>query len=171
MCGTTTHLVINEPKGQKYDHAKIWKINIISSAWVYDSIKEQYCLPEKKYALTDNQTSTPTESKVVSKTKGSLKDIDLSVIGASNISLSTNLKRDDRNETVKFINDTENERTQMNSSLNNTTIVNGFTNAFQNKASSLARQSNVGVTKTSSSADMLKELNSLGKVYFASSLR
>ena len=126
VCGTTTHLVINEPKGQKYDHAKIWKINIVSSAWVYDSIKEQYCLPEKKYAFADNQTSTPTstDSRIVHKTKGTsgLSDIDVSVIGRSDASLLVNHKKD-TNHSLKTINDTENnEKTQLSMSVNSTTI-------------------------------------------------
>ena len=129
VCGTTTHLVINEPKGQKYDHAKIWKINIVSAAWVYDSIKEQYCLPEKKYAFADNQTSTPTstDSRIVHKTKGSasgLSDIDVSVIGRpADASLLVNHKTRDTNQSLKTINDTENnEKTQLSLSVNSTTI-------------------------------------------------
>ena len=97
VCGTTTHLISNEAKGQKYDHAKMWKINIVKSTWVYDSIKANYCLPEKDYPLPDNQTSTPTESRIVHKSKNNLADIDVSVIGGASTSLSAATKKQDEN--------------------------------------------------------------------------
>jgi NAD-dependent DNA ligase len=63
ICGTTTHLISNEPKGTKYQYAKLWKINVVKSAWAYDSKKAHYCLPEKNYQLeSSNHTSTPTDS-------------------------------------------------------------------------------------------------------------
>lgn len=52
--------------GAKYEFAKKWRINIVKSDWLYDSIEKGYCLEEKEFSLTDNsetkaevKTSTP----------------------------------------------------------------------------------------------------------------
>lgn len=52
--------------GAKYEFAKKWRINIVKSDWLYDSIEKGYCLEEKQFSLTDNsetkaevKTSTP----------------------------------------------------------------------------------------------------------------
>ena len=55
--GQTTHLVINEPKGDKYRFAKSWKMSIVSLKWIYDSIEAKYCLPEKKYEFDANNSN------------------------------------------------------------------------------------------------------------------
>lgn len=60
VCGTTTHLVANEPTGNKYIHAKSWKVKVVKFAWVTDSVKAKYCMEEKKYELEDTNSSTPT---------------------------------------------------------------------------------------------------------------
>ncbi|RNA05040.1 DNA topoisomerase 2-binding 1 [Brachionus plicatilis] len=142
VCGTTTHLVLNEPKGTKYDHAKLWKINVVKSEWIYESIKAGYCLPEKDFILvSENQTSTPSESRILpSKTK-KIPDIDLSVINHLN---NTNAN------STKFVNETEN-RTGLNQStsmlLNNTAA------------------STKNCTKPMSNySDLVKELSSIGKI-------
>ncbi|XP_062568872.1 DNA topoisomerase 2-binding protein 1-A-like [Saccostrea cucullata] len=62
-----THLIINKPKGAKYEFAKKWKIHIVKSDWLYDSIERGYCLEEKDFCLTCDRgeesegvkTSTP----------------------------------------------------------------------------------------------------------------
>ncbi|XP_055995895.1 DNA topoisomerase 2-binding protein 1-like [Ostrea edulis] len=61
-----THLIINKPKGAKYEFAKKWKIHIVKSDWLYDSIEKGYCLEERQFSLTDDmddksevKTSTP----------------------------------------------------------------------------------------------------------------
>ncbi len=165
----------------------MWKINIVSSAWVHDSIKEQYCLPEKKYAFSDNQTSTPTsnDSRIVHKTKGagagysgsggsggnvpSLSDIDVSVINKSDASLLYNQKKEG-NKSVKCINDTEHEKTQLSTTMNNTTIVTGFSNAFQTNTKTVQplapTPTTLSNTKTFANnySDILKELNTIGKM-------
>ena len=157
----------------------MWKINIVSAAWVHDSIKEQYCLPEKKYAFSDNQTSTPTstDSRIVHKTKGGsngglapLSDIDVSVINKSDASLLVNnQKKESNGKSVKCINDTENEKTQLSTTMNNTTIVTGgFSNAFQINskpaASSTTASNSNNKSLTSNFGEILKELNSIGKM-------
>jgi topoisomerase (DNA) II binding protein 1 len=138
VCGQTTHLVINEPKGEKYNFAKLWKINIVTSKWIYDSIEAKYCLPEKKYepdAPLAN-TSTPTSlNKSVQSSKGALKgtrlDIDISMIANST--------------TRNIVNETEANSTTMR---DNTTIIVG-------------QQSTTSLSKYD---DVLKELSLIGKI-------
>lgn len=64
VLGKTTHLIVKEARGAKYDAAKLWKIPIVKIEWVQESLEAGYCLPEKTYLAasptTDNQTSTPT---------------------------------------------------------------------------------------------------------------
>ncbi|XP_029646885.1 DNA topoisomerase 2-binding protein 1-like isoform X1 [Octopus sinensis] len=63
-----THLIVNEPKGQKYEFAKQWKIQIVKPQWLYESIETGYCLDETKYQLNtegghnEMMTSTPTKN-------------------------------------------------------------------------------------------------------------
>ena len=52
--------------GPKYEFAKKWKIHIVKSDWLYDSIEKGYCLEEKQFALSKDageksevKTSTP----------------------------------------------------------------------------------------------------------------
>ncbi|KAJ8307553.1 hypothetical protein KUTeg_015637 [Tegillarca granosa] len=63
-----THLIINKPKGSKYEYAKKWGVRIVKSDWLYDSIEKGFCLEENKYELkestsdmdvTEVKTSTP----------------------------------------------------------------------------------------------------------------
>ena len=69
LCGTTTHLVCNEAKGVKYDHARLWKITVIKPQWIHDCIGAGYCLPEKNYLIEseNQQTSTPTAAAAAAK--------------------------------------------------------------------------------------------------------
>lgn len=58
--------------GQKYEFAKKWKMHIIKSDWLYDSVEKGYCLEEKKYYLeggkeSDVKTSTPEKGPAKSK--------------------------------------------------------------------------------------------------------
>lgn len=144
VCGTTTHLVLNEPKGTKYEHAKLWKINVVKSEWIYESIKAGFCLPEKDFILVnENQTSTPSESRTLPLKTKKIPDIDLSVINHLN---NTNVN------STKFVNETEN-RTGLNQStsilLNNTTNL---------KNSSQPRK------PMTNYSDLVKELSSIGKI-------
>ncbi len=50
--------MLNEPKGSKYEEAKMWKIIVVKSEWVYDSIEAGYCLPEESYVLEPEHQDT-----------------------------------------------------------------------------------------------------------------
>ena len=50
------------PAGDKYSHAKKWKIPCVTSSWVLDSIEAGYCLPTDYYRVEKNtKSSTPTK--------------------------------------------------------------------------------------------------------------
>ncbi|KAL7976778.1 hypothetical protein Chor_008727 [Crotalus horridus] len=62
-----THLIVQEPKGQKYECAKRWNVHCISMQWFFDSIEKGFCQDESMYLIVastkqDNapSTSTPT---------------------------------------------------------------------------------------------------------------
>uniref|UniRef100_A0AAX7VYG1 BRCT domain-containing protein n=1 Tax=Astatotilapia calliptera TaxID=8154 RepID=A0AAX7VYG1_ASTCA len=79
-----THLIVNEPTGQKYECARKWNVYCVSLHWLFDSIEKGYCQDESRYTVERNaskttrpHTSTPTA------TKGP------SLLGLSNISVNT----------------------------------------------------------------------------------
>ncbi|XP_064623167.1 DNA topoisomerase 2-binding protein 1-A-like isoform X2 [Lineus longissimus] len=62
-----THLLIKEPKGQKYEFARKWKIQIVDPKWLRDSIERGYCLDEALYPVKlGKKTSTPSKDKKTS---------------------------------------------------------------------------------------------------------
>ncbi|XP_060078060.1 DNA topoisomerase 2-binding protein 1-like isoform X2 [Ylistrum balloti] len=70
-----THLIINKPKGTKYEFAKKWKLNIVRTEWLYDSIEKSFCQDSEKYkvlAVEDkSQAKTSTPEKDVPHTRAS----------------------------------------------------------------------------------------------------
>ncbi|XP_053372869.1 DNA topoisomerase 2-binding protein 1-A-like [Mercenaria mercenaria] len=67
-----THLITNDPKGQKYNFALKWEIHVVRSEWLYESIEKGYCQDEKNYPVdnSDNdrrhmKTSTPERRSVL----------------------------------------------------------------------------------------------------------
>ncbi|XP_068863574.1 DNA topoisomerase 2-binding protein 1 isoform X1 [Aphelocoma coerulescens] len=62
-----THLIVQEPKGQKYECAKKWNVHCVSVQWFSDSIKKGFCQDETMYKVEAGSklhnapsTSTPT---------------------------------------------------------------------------------------------------------------
>ncbi|EHB11472.1 DNA topoisomerase 2-binding protein 1 [Heterocephalus glaber] len=62
-----THLIVQEPKGQKYECAKRWNVHCVTTQWFFDSIEKGFCQDESIYkaeprpeAKTLPDTSTPT---------------------------------------------------------------------------------------------------------------
>ncbi|XP_050189255.1 DNA topoisomerase 2-binding protein 1 isoform X1 [Myiozetetes cayanensis] len=62
-----THLIVQEPKGQKYECAKKWNVHCVSVQWFSDSIKKGFCQDETMYKIEAGSklsnapsTSTPT---------------------------------------------------------------------------------------------------------------
>ncbi|XP_063404919.1 DNA topoisomerase 2-binding protein 1-like [Mytilus trossulus] len=84
-----THLIINKPKGQKYEFARKWKMHIIKSEWLYDSVEKGYCLDESKYGLEGRDSGVKTSTPEKGKAKNRVSSIaDISSI--SNISMIGN---------------------------------------------------------------------------------
>jgi hypothetical protein len=161
VCGTTTHLITDETKGLKYEHAKMWKINIVKSQWIYKSMEAGYCLNEKDFVL-DYQTSTPTDSRLVNKTRPKLENIDVSVISGPGSrpdamssmagAPSSNLTR--VNETNK---PNLNNSGFANSTFNSTTFI-------QSNKTLNAINSNTNNKQNINFGDILKDLNQIGKI-------
>ncbi|NXF75346.1 TOPB1 protein, partial [Sclerurus mexicanus] len=85
-----THLIVQEPKGQKYECAKKWNVHCVSVQWFSDSIQKGFCQDETMYKIEPASklsaapsTSTPTNdaSKPDSHTLSDVSHI-------SNINLS-----------------------------------------------------------------------------------
>jgi len=158
VCGTTTHLIINEAKGVKYDHAKLWKINIVKPKWIYDSMEAGYCLPEKNYVLdSSNQTSTPTEA--INKVKRVIPDIDVSVINTMNSSRNDNFASA-ANSSAKLVNETE--RRYSHTTFNTTNNSFNMLNASNLPGTTMKKPE----PPANNYAQTLEQLNSIGKIKF-----
>ncbi|NXD77020.1 TOPB1 protein, partial [Halcyon senegalensis] len=84
-----THLIVQEPKGQKYECAKKWNVHCVSVQWFSDSIEKGYCQDETIYKIEagakQSMPSTSTPMNHVSKPNNhTLSDVS----HISNISLS-----------------------------------------------------------------------------------
>ncbi|OWF40591.1 DNA topoisomerase 2-binding protein 1-like [Mizuhopecten yessoensis] len=92
-----THLIINKPKGTKYEFAKKWKLNIVRTAWLYDSVDKGFCQDTEKYKVMvddKSQAKTSTPEKDVPHTRAStIADLsciaNVSVIGHINETAAT----------------------------------------------------------------------------------
>ncbi|XP_018411454.1 PREDICTED: DNA topoisomerase 2-binding protein 1 [Nanorana parkeri] len=63
----STHLIVQEAKGQKYECARKWNVHCVSIQWFFDSIEKGFCQDESMYktepvssAKIIPETSTPT---------------------------------------------------------------------------------------------------------------
>ncbi|XP_009975591.1 PREDICTED: DNA topoisomerase 2-binding protein 1 [Tauraco erythrolophus] len=67
-----THLIVQEPKGQKYECAKKWNVHCVSVQWFSDSIEKGFCQDETMYKIeagskVSNTPSTSTPTNLASK--------------------------------------------------------------------------------------------------------
>ncbi len=139
--------------GAKYEHAKLWKINVVKPTWVYESKKAKYCQPEKNYAVEGStHTSTPTEQRHL-KSQHKAPEIDVSVISKPHHPHSGNATR--------LVNETENAtRLSMSNS-----ILSVSGSASANANGSGRPQAKKPDTRTVTNyADLAKELNLIGKI-------
>eukprot|EP00092_Neocalanus_flemingeri_P040838 GFUD01044457.1.p1 GENE.GFUD01044457.1~~GFUD01044457.1.p1 ORF type:complete len:510 (+),score=168.37 GFUD01044457.1:65-1594(+) len=90
----TSVLVCTSPDGDKYSHAKKWKIPCVSSEWVFDCIEEGYCLQTAKYRIDRVQASSSTAKQ------------DQIVAGLAEVSMSSILLNTD--ESTRSVDDTIN---------------------------------------------------------------
>ena len=160
VMGTVTHLVTNEAKGKKYIYAKEWKIIVVKAEWIYESIRAGYCLLEKNFQFeSTNQTSTPTESRMLKKRAA--PDIDISVINNNNNTMAAKMSM----PLAKCVNETDtNFRNMSSTMLNSTAISNSsMSTSIYNKTNN----KNEVNKPLSNFTDALKELNSIGKIDLA----
>jgi len=71
---TCTHLLVNIPKGEKYEFARKWSIHCVSTQWFYDCIKTGFWLDEKTYqtiAEDESHLSQPSSRLHISQTANS----------------------------------------------------------------------------------------------------
>ena len=93
----TSVLVCTSPAGDKYNHAKKWKIPCVNSSWVFDSIEQGYCLPPDMYRVDRNRTNASTPTKQ-----------DQTVAGLSEVSMCSTILNPDETMTNRCIEDTIN---------------------------------------------------------------
>ncbi|MBZ3876315.1 DNA topoisomerase 2-binding protein 1 [Sciurus carolinensis] len=62
-----THLIVQEPKGQKYECARRWNVHCVTTQWFFDSVEKGFCQDESIYKTEPRpetksmpDTSTPT---------------------------------------------------------------------------------------------------------------
>ncbi|XP_054847595.1 DNA topoisomerase 2-binding protein 1 isoform X2 [Eublepharis macularius] len=79
-----THLIVQDPKGPKYECARRWNVHCISIQWFFDSIEKGFCQDESMYTVEPGSkqesapsTSTPTNesSKPDSRTLSDVSHI------------------------------------------------------------------------------------------------
>ncbi|KAK3591402.1 hypothetical protein CHS0354_005324 [Potamilus streckersoni] len=80
----TSHLIINEAKGQKYEFAKKWNMCIVRTEWLYDSVEKGYCQKVENYPVDSCtkepghkavKTSTPERASLGGKEIGDISNI------------------------------------------------------------------------------------------------
>uniref|UniRef100_A0A2K6T4E5 DNA topoisomerase 2-binding protein 1 n=1 Tax=Saimiri boliviensis boliviensis TaxID=39432 RepID=A0A2K6T4E5_SAIBB len=90
-----THLIVQEPKGQKYECAKRWNVHCVTTQWFFDSVEKGFCQDESMYKTepipevkTMPNSSTPT-GQINTIDSRTLSDVsNISNINASCISES-----------------------------------------------------------------------------------
>ncbi|XP_023562364.1 DNA topoisomerase 2-binding protein 1 isoform X2 [Octodon degus] len=94
-----THLIVQEPKGQKYECAKRWNVHCVSTEWFFDSIEKGFCQDESIYkteprleAKTLPDTSTPTGQISTTENVSHISNINGSCINESICSSVLNSK-------------------------------------------------------------------------------
>ncbi|XP_036747981.2 DNA topoisomerase 2-binding protein 1 isoform X1 [Manis pentadactyla] len=58
-----THLIVQEPKGQKYECAKRWNVHCVTTKWFFDSVDKGFCQDESIY-----KTEPRPEAKIMPDT-------------------------------------------------------------------------------------------------------
>lgn len=75
----TTHLILNEPVGDKYRFAKSWKVICVNVKWIIESVEAGYCRDEALYGLDESVQTQPKRSTP----KKDLTSIDLPLVDCS----------------------------------------------------------------------------------------
>ncbi|XP_072507452.1 DNA topoisomerase 2-binding protein 1 isoform X1 [Notamacropus eugenii] len=85
-----THLIVHEPKGQKYECAKRWNVHCVTVQWFFHSIEKGFCQDEAKYKTEPRSeaksvpgTSTPTGQSSEASDVSHISNINSSCINES----------------------------------------------------------------------------------------
>nr|XP_056713980.1 DNA topoisomerase 2-binding protein 1 [Euleptes europaea] len=101
-----THLIVQDPKGPKYECARRWNVHCISIQWFFDSIEKGFCQDESMYTVEPGSkqesapsTSTPTNetSKPNNRTLSDvshISNIHFSGVNETGCSSAANIKLD-----------------------------------------------------------------------------
>ncbi|KAG7488805.1 hypothetical protein MATL_G00037920 [Megalops atlanticus] len=91
-----THLIVGEPKGQKYECARKWNVYCVSLHWLFDSIEKGFCQDESRYRVepqaqqsSQPNTSTPSDKRKDADAQMRAGTSLLGVSQISNISLTS----------------------------------------------------------------------------------
>ncbi len=84
-----THLVVNSPKGPKYEFARKWKIHCVSSKWFFDSIEKNFCQDENLYRVDADVQATSTPNGVAASSRLSAVTSMANFSAISNISMAS----------------------------------------------------------------------------------
>ncbi|XP_071788346.1 DNA topoisomerase 2-binding protein 1-like isoform X1 [Asterias amurensis] len=85
-----THLVVNSPKGPKYEFARKWKIHCVSSKWFFESVEKNFCQDENLYRVDADVQATSTPNGVAASSRLSAAGTSMANFSAiSNISMAS----------------------------------------------------------------------------------
>jgi len=93
----TTVLVCTSPAGDKYNHAKKWKIPCVTNQWVFDCIEQGYCLPTDKYRVDRGKANSSTPTKQ-----------DQTMAGLAEVSMCSTILNPDETMGSRMVEDTMN---------------------------------------------------------------
>ncbi|XP_048367184.1 DNA topoisomerase 2-binding protein 1 isoform X2 [Sphaerodactylus townsendi] len=101
-----THLIVQDPKGPKYECARRWNVYCISIQWFFDSLEKGFCQDQSNYTVESASkqenapsTSTPTSesSQPHSRTLSDvshISNINFSSVNETGCSSAVNIKLD-----------------------------------------------------------------------------
>lgn len=59
---TCTHLLVDTPRGEKYEFARRWNLHCVCSQWFFDSIQSGFCLDESHYYTLPDEDSNSSQA-------------------------------------------------------------------------------------------------------------
>ncbi len=125
-------------------------------------MEAEYCLNEKDFAL-DYQTSTPTDSRLVNKTRPKLDNIDVSVISGSGTRPDTMSSMPTSTANITRVNETNkpslNNSGFANNTFNSTTFIQSNKTLVMN-----SNTNNQNAKQNANFGEILKDLNQIGKI-------
>ncbi|PFX26384.1 DNA topoisomerase 2-binding protein 1-A [Stylophora pistillata] len=59
---TCTHLLVDEPRGEKYEYARRWNLHCVCTQWFYDSVQTGLCQDESSYYTQPNEENNSSQA-------------------------------------------------------------------------------------------------------------